>query len=68
MVKSAKIITLHNIGRDKYFRINADVLVDGKSLGAELIKNKLALPYFGDTKHDFTQMIEERKRSFIDEK
>lgn len=43
-------IDLTNIGRDKYFRIDADVIVDGKSLGKLLIDNKLAVSYDGGTK------------------
>ena len=49
-VQEAKNIELHNIKRGKYFRIVADVIVDGKSVKDELIKSKLAYPYKGGTK------------------
>ena len=50
LLKSAKRIDLENVGRDKYFRILADVRVDGKNLADVLIKNSLAYRYEGDTK------------------
>ena len=43
-------ITLKNTGRDKYFRIDADVYVNGKSLSQELIVAKLGYSYDGGTK------------------
>lgn len=49
-LKKAKRIDLENIGRDKYFRIDADVKVDGQSLGKMLIQAGLATPYDGGTK------------------
>lgn len=45
-----KGITLKNIGRDKYFRLDADVVSDGQSLSEELMKLKLAVRYDGGTK------------------
>ena len=50
LLKRAKIIELKNVGRDKYFRILAEVWADGNSVADILIKNKLAYPYFGDRK------------------
>lgn len=50
MLFMAKKIELRNIMRDKYFRIVADVYVDGVSLGKELIKKGLAKKYDGGTK------------------
>lgn len=44
-LETGKIIILKNIKRDIYFRLLADVIVDDKNLGSELLKNKLALPY-----------------------
>jgi endonuclease YncB( thermonuclease family) len=45
------IIVLRDVGRDKYFRINASItLYDGNDLRHELINNNLAYPYFGETK------------------
>jgi micrococcal nuclease len=50
LTKNAKVIDLQNIDRDKYFRILADVMVDGKSVKDILIKNQLAVAYDGGTK------------------
>ncbi len=47
-LKDAKKITLIETRRDKYFRILARVVVDGKDLSEELIRNNLAVPYFGE--------------------
>ncbi len=49
LLRKAKIIKLKNIERGKYFRLVADVFVDGKLLSKELIKSKLAVPYDGKT-------------------
>lgn len=43
-------IVLRNMQRGKYFRIVADVYVDGSSLGEELITAGLAKPYDGGKK------------------
>lgn len=43
-------IYLKNMSRDMYFRIDADVIVDGKSLSQELIKAGLGYEYYGATK------------------
>ncbi|MFW9874929.1 MAG: thermonuclease family protein [Candidatus Thorarchaeota archaeon] len=53
-LRDSKNITLKNIQRGKYFRILADVYVDGSSLGEELIKAGLAKPYSGDKKPSWT--------------
>lgn len=50
LFKGAQEINLKNMKRGKYFRIVADVIVDGRSVAAALIKNKLAVPYDGGTK------------------
>jgi len=50
MLKNGKNIELKNIKRDKYFRLNAEVYIDGHSLGEELINKKLAHYYDGGTK------------------
>src|SRR6187402_2178366 len=52
-LRNAKAIQLKNLARDKYFRIVADVYVDGKSLSQELIKNDLGYQYFGATKQSW---------------
>lgn len=49
-LKKAKVIELHDVQRDKYFRILADVKVDGRSLKEILLKNNLAYEYDGGTK------------------
>lgn len=49
-LKNAKVIHLLNVDRDKYFRILAEVEVDGERLSALLLKNKLAVPYQGGKK------------------
>lgn len=50
MLQNAREIQLLNIKRGKYFRIIADVFVDGVSVGETLIKHNLAVPYDGGTK------------------
>ncbi|MCT4640813.1 MAG: thermonuclease family protein [Bacteriovoracaceae bacterium] len=52
LLKNAKRIDLLNIQRGKYFRIVADVIIDGKSLKDYLLKNKLAYEYYGGTKEE----------------
>jgi micrococcal nuclease len=42
LLKNAKRIDLQNVSRGKYFRIVADVIMDGKSLSYYLLKNGLA--------------------------
>lgn len=49
-LRTAKRIELRNIKRGKYFRIVADVYVDGESLADMLIKAGLAKPYDGGKK------------------
>lgn len=46
----AKRIDLINLDRGKYFRIVADVIIDGENLSEILIKEKYAYPYDGGTK------------------
>lgn len=43
-------VELKNIKRGKYFRIVADVYVDGSNLGNELLRQKLAKKYDGGKK------------------
>jgi micrococcal nuclease len=50
LLKNAQRIDLVNVDRDKYFRILADVNIDGKDLKSVLIKNQLAYEYDGGTK------------------
>lgn len=50
VLKRAKRIDLTNVEKDKYFRILADVKVDGRDLKEILLKNELAYEYDGGTK------------------
>lgn len=50
LLKNSKRVDLENLQRDKYFRILADVKVDGQNLKEILIKNRLAYEYHGGTK------------------
>lgn len=49
-LKNAKRIDLENVDKDKYFRLLADVIVDGKPIKDILLKNNLAYAYEGKTK------------------
>lgn len=53
LLRKSKSIRLKDVGREKYFRVLADVEVDGKNLAEVLIKNGLAVPYDGGTKIDW---------------
>lgn len=50
LLKNAKRIDLENVDKDKYFRLLADVVVDGKPIKDVLLKNNLAYAYEGKTK------------------
>lgn len=50
ILRAGKHIELRNMGRDKYFRILADVYVDGVSLAEALLNQELARPYDGGKK------------------
>ena len=52
LMVEAQRIDLLNVQRGKYFRILADVYVNGRSLGDHLIKKGLAVPYDGGTRPD----------------
>ena len=47
---NAKIITLKNLKRDKYFRLLADVYFDDTDLANALLVNNLAVKYSGKKK------------------
>ena len=49
-LSNAKEIKLTNLQRGKYFRMVANVLVDGVNLERELLDNKLAYKYSGGKK------------------
>lgn len=62
-LKHAKFIHLTNLhGRDKYGRILAEVEYDGKNLSQVLLKNHLAVPYFGKTKSKVNWCKEQEKK------
>ena len=50
MLRDGKKIELRNLRRDKYFRLLADVYVDGKSLSETLLQAGLAYAYEGGKK------------------
>lgn len=50
LLTNARRIDLLNVGRDKYFRILADVRVDGESVKDRMLRSRLAVPYDGGTK------------------
>jgi len=49
-LSNAKAVCLYNVGRDKYFRLLADVYADDKDVAETLIANDLAVLYDGGTK------------------
>ena len=64
-VDNAKRIELKNIDRGKYFRIVADVYLDGVSVKADLIERGYAKPYDGGTKNIWTvdDVIKAKKKN-----
>ena len=52
-LRNAKKVELKNMSRDKYFRIDADVFIDGKDLAQELINSRLGVVYSGGIKMDW---------------
>ena len=69
-LREGKHIVLKNIQRGKYFRLVADVYIDGVSLGEELIKAGLAKPYTGREKPQWTetQMIKTPSGNMMEQK
>lgn len=53
LLKGGKVV-LRDPKRDKYFRLNAQVLAGGVDVGKSLIDAKLAKPYDGGTKSPWT--------------
>lgn len=51
ILKDAEQITLKNMEREKYFRIAADVIVDGENLAHLLIESGMAVRYDGGKKN-----------------
>lgn len=54
-LRNADKVELKNIKRGKYFRIVADVIVDGDDLGSFLLSRRLAKPYDGDAKPKWSE-------------
>ena len=52
-LNNASNIQLSNLKRDKYFRLLADVYIDGESLAAALLVNNLAVRYSGNKKSNW---------------
>ncbi|WP_228160501.1 thermonuclease family protein [Marinobacter bohaiensis] len=50
ILATARDIELRNLDRGKYFRVVADVYVDGQNLASHVLAAKLAYPYDGGTK------------------
>lgn len=48
-------IELRNIQRDKYFRLLADVYVNGENLADKIVSAGLANPYNGGSRHTWCQ-------------
>lgn len=53
ILEAGTLIELRDIGRDKYFRLLADVYVDGNRMADTLISEKLAYEYYGGTKQSW---------------
>ena len=52
-IKSAKHMELRNLSRGKYFRVIAEVWLDGYNLGEEMIDKGLAKAYLGGKKEQW---------------
>ena len=52
-LRSAETIILKDVSRPKYFRLMADVVVDGVDLGQELLSLGYAYSYDGGTKKEW---------------
>lgn len=55
-LKAATTVELVNVGRDKYFRLLADVRVDGKDVTTAMLAQKVAVPYFGGRKAGWCEL------------
>lgn len=53
MMDAAKVIGLKKVRRDKYFRILADVMIDGQSAAEMMLKAGFAKAYDGGTKEEW---------------
>ena len=52
-LNSGSVISLTELKRDKYFRILANVYIDGKNLGDALLMQNLAVVYLGKKKFNW---------------
>ncbi len=68
LLKKAKRIDLINVSRGKYFRVVADVIIDGKSLSFYLLKNGLAVSYDGGRKKTVNWCMKSRDIASLNEK
>lgn len=66
LLLQASRIDLHDLKRDKYFRILADVIADGVSVGEMLLAHGLAYPYDGRRK-EFVDWCEKSNEQFSPE-
>ena len=53
IIMKGRVVSLSNTKRDKYFRLLADVLVDGENVAAALVNEGLAVTYSGGKKRDW---------------
>lgn len=49
-IRGSNKVELHNLSRDKYFRLLADVYIDDVNVADVMVERKLAVPYDGGTK------------------
>lgn len=52
-IRSADEIVLRNQSPDKFFRIDADVILDGETVNTTLVELGYAIPYKGEAKTDY---------------
>lgn len=52
LIRSGQKVNLVELSRDKYFRVLADIQVDGQSVRQFMLDNNLAIPYDGGHKPD----------------
>ena len=57
LLSGAKRIELRRLGKDKYFRILAEVFADGVDVGKALLEKGLAVPYDGGTKSSALEFL-----------
>ncbi len=52
-LRGGQKIELHNLARDKYFRLLADVYIDDINVGTAMVERGHAVAYDGGTKYDW---------------